>query len=71
MDRSTLFYSLCALGIVGLLSVPTTRSLLLGLDTSAQKESGRTEIVLAGWGNTQEVAMLNQLMPILKLAIQI
>ena len=62
MDRSTLFYSLCALGIVGLLSVPTARSLLLGLDTSAQRESGRTEIVLAGWGNTQEVAMLNQLM---------
>ena len=62
MDRSILFYSLCVLGIVGLLSVPTARSLLLGLDTSAQKESGRTEIVLAGWGNTQEVAMLNQLM---------
>ena len=49
MDRSILFYSLCLLGVVGLLSVPTARSLLLGLDTSAQRESGRTEIVLAGW----------------------
>ncbi len=60
MDRTSIFYIACALGLIGLLSVPTARSLLLGLDPPAV-ETAVTEIAFAGWGNTHEVAMLRQL----------